>query len=176
MSREAIKTLISEIRADLEAIERILQQIDQIRQGIKPNQPPLFHEKAAIGYLLHNLYSAFENIFKNIANVFGNMMGEHQTWHTLLLRRMTLEIESVRPRVIGSQSYDALDELRRFRHVFRHAYTLDLDWERMDLVLRKLDIGLRPRYQDELNTFLQFLEKLSASVAPQLTVVSNERP
>jgi hypothetical protein len=82
MSREAIKTLISEIRADLEAIERILQQIDQIRQGIKPNQPPLFQEKAAIGYLLHNLYSAFENIFKNIANVFGNMMGEHQTWHT----------------------------------------------------------------------------------------------
>jgi hypothetical protein len=88
MSREAIKTLISEIRADLEAIERILQQIDQIRQGIKPNQPPLFQEKAAIGYLLHNLYSAFENIFKNIANVFGNMMGEHSRLSHALRKRI----------------------------------------------------------------------------------------
>jgi hypothetical protein len=70
MSREAIKTLISEIRADLEAIERILQQIDQIRQGIKPNQPPLFQEKAAIGYLLHNLYSAFGHWFRSIPNAW----------------------------------------------------------------------------------------------------------
>lgn len=128
MDREAIKTLIADIRADLEAIERILQQMDQTRQDMGPDEPPSLQEKAAIGYLLHNLYSAFENIFKNIATAFGNMIGEPQTRHATLLRRMTLEIEGVRPKVIGPEDYDALDELRRFRHIFRHAYALELDW------------------------------------------------
>jgi len=136
--------------------------MDQTRQGIEPDRPPSLQEKAAIGYLLHNLYSAFENIFKNIATTFGNMIGEPQTWHAALLRRMTLEIEGVRPRVIGPEDYDALDELRRFRHIFRHAYALELDWERMELVLHKLDSGLRPGYREEFNAFLQFLEELSA--------------
>lgn len=32
----------------------------------------------------------------------------------------------------------------------------------MKLVLHKLDSGLRPRYREELNAFLQFLDELSA--------------
>jgi len=165
MSPEAIKTLISEIRADLEAISQLLQWLDETRQAIPPERSPSLQEKAAIGYLLHNLYSAFENIFKNIAGMFGNTIEERETWHAHLLRRMTLEVEGVRPRVIGPQCYDALDELRRFRHLFRHAYALELDWERLGLVLRKVDSVLRHRYQEELGAFLQFLEGLSAELS-----------
>lgn len=77
---------------------------------------------------------------------------------------MTLTIESVRPSVIGSESYEALGELRRCRHFFRHAYTMDLDWERMSLVLRKVDLLLRNRYRQELAEFIAFLDDLSASL------------
>jgi hypothetical protein len=107
-------------------IEAILGHIERTRQGMTPDRPPSLQEKATIGYLLHNLYTVFESIFKNIARTFGNTPGENQTWHASLLRRMTLEIEGVRPRVIGSECYHALDELRRFWHLFRHAYTLEL--------------------------------------------------
>jgi hypothetical protein len=161
MSREAIKTLISEIRADLQAIDQIFYQLDETRLPLKPDQPASLQEKATIGYLLHNLYSAFENIFKNIASAFGNAMGPPETWHAHLLRRMTLEIESVRPKVIGMECYEALDELRRFRHLFRHAYALELDWDRMGLVLRKMDMLLRDRYREELDRFIGFLEDLA---------------
>ena len=162
MNRETIKTLIAEILADLKAIEQIFQQVGETRQAVRPDRPPSFQEKATIGYLLHNLYSAFENIFKNIAGEFGNTIGESETWHARLLRRMTLEIANVRPRVIGPQCYDALDELRRFRHLFRYSYALELDWERMELVLRKIDALLCNQYREELNAFLQFLEGLCA--------------
>jgi len=111
--------------------------------------------------LLHNLYSAFENVFKNITTVFGNQIAEPETWHASLLKRMTLDIEGVRPKVIDEECFDALDELRRFRHIFRHAYTLELDWERMTLVLKKLDEKLRPHHLKDLNAFLTFLEELS---------------
>ena len=143
-------------------IEAILGHIERTRQGMTPDRPPSLQEKATIGYLLHNLYTVFESIFKNIARTFGNTPGGTQTWHAALLRRMTLEIEGVRPRVIGSECYHALDELRRFRHLFRHAYTLELDWDRMELVLHKLNSGLRPRYREEMGAYLRFLEDMSA--------------
>lgn len=164
MTREAIKTLQAEIRADLESVERIFRELDGIRQEIPSNRPPSLRDKAVIGYLLHNLYCAFENIFKNIAALFGNATADPESWHAYLLKRMTLTIESVRPSVIGSESYEALDELRRFRHFFRHAYTMDLDWERMSLVLRKVDLLLRNRYRQELAEFIAFLDDLSASL------------
>jgi len=162
MNREIVKTLAAEIRADLAAIQTIFEQLDQTQRSIRQQRPPSFQEKAAIGYLLHNLYSAFENLFKNIAAVFGNEIGDRESWHAHLLRRMTLEIETVRPAVIGQQSYDVLDELRRFRHLFRYSYVLELDWERMGLVLRKVGSSFRNEYQEELNAFLRFLEGLDA--------------
>ncbi|HXF04652.1 MAG TPA: hypothetical protein VNM72_04460 [Blastocatellia bacterium] len=101
---------------------------------------------------------------KNIAALFGNAPADPESWHAYLLKRMTLTIESVRPSVIGSESYEALGELRRCGHLFRHAYTMDLDWERMSLVLRKVDLLLRNRYRQELAEFIAFLDDLSASL------------
>jgi len=54
---------------------------------------------------------------------------------------------------------DGLDELRRFRHLFRHAYTLRLDPERLRLVLRKAkQVG--KRYRTSFEAFLAFLDEL----------------
>ncbi|GEM_PF-4640178 len=42
MNREAIKTLIAELRADLKAIERLMEQLDALRQDIPRDQAPSF--------------------------------------------------------------------------------------------------------------------------------------
>ena len=75
-----------------------------------------------VAYHLHNLYNTFENIFTNIATVFENSVDEMGRWHAQLLERMHLNLMPLRPAVIDDAAYDALDELRRFRHMFRHAY------------------------------------------------------
>ena len=44
---------------------------------------------------------------------------------------MRLDIEGIRPRLLSEESFKILDELRGFRHVFRHAYSYELEHERV---------------------------------------------
>lgn len=150
-----IQILKADIAADLVAIAEIYQALKY--SGTE------FHaesQRIVTAYYLHNLYCAFESIFQRIATVFGNHISEQSGWHADLLRRMTLDIEGLRPRVLSRPAYDALDELRRFRHVFRSAYRLHLDAERLELVYRKAQ-ALDSLYPVDLGHFLAFLDDLT---------------
>lgn len=94
------------------------------------------YDRAAIGYHLHNFYNGCENIFRAIARFFENDLGP-QTWHPDLLKRMKLEIAHHRPAVIDEALYRLLEDFRGFRHVFRHSYSFELDWDRERLVANK---------------------------------------
>jgi len=112
-----------------------------------------------IAYHLHNLYNAFENIFQNIAAVFENSVDEVGRWHVQLLERMRLDTLPLRPAVIDDRAYDALDELRRFRYLFRHAYAMKLDPLRLQLVMHRA-LALKAVYADQLEQFMNFLQGL----------------
>ncbi len=114
-------------------------------------------ELIVIAYRLHNIYTAFENIFSNIAVSFENSVNDSTHWHAQLLKRMRLDVMPLRPAVIDKQMYEALDEMRRFRHLFRHAYAVVLDIDRLNFVLRK-GWNLRAAYPDRINQFLEFLD------------------
>jgi hypothetical protein len=75
---------------------------------------------------------------------------------------MRLDIMPLRPAVIDDEAYKALDELRRFRHLFRHAYAMDLDPQRLALVSHKA-LDLKVIYREQLETFVVFLQALSES-------------
>ena len=152
-----IRTLRADIRADLKAIADIYTALN--RYGtVTADEERLI----VIAYHLHNLYCAFESIFQRIAEMFGNQISDRAGWHADLLRRMTLDIEGLRPRLLGDEAYDALDELRRFRHLFRSAYRLRLDAERLALVHKKAQI-LEQVYRADIERFLAFLDTLLQS-------------
>ena len=44
---------------------------------------------------------------------------------------MILDIKGIRPALISEMTFRHLDELRGFRHVFRHAYSYGIDDERI---------------------------------------------
>ncbi|MBA3028880.1 MAG: hypothetical protein FP816_08730 [Desulfobacteraceae bacterium] len=92
----------------------------------------------SIGYWLHNLFSAFEDLFKIVAAFWENSVGKDGNYHKSLISRMVLNIEGVRPALISEKTFSHLDELRGFRHVFRHAYSYGLDDERVLYLLRKI--------------------------------------
>lgn len=64
-----------------------------------------------------------------------------------------IAIEGVRPAVLSEDSYRLLDSLRAFRHVFRHAYSYELDPQKVSIVLEDA-LKLQTRYQEELDRFL----------------------
>ncbi len=149
-----IQTLKAEIAADLKAIAEIYSALAAYGNGLTDDERII-----VVAYYLHNLYCAFESIFQRVAGVFENHISDKGRWHSELLRRMTLDIEGVRPRLLSDQAYDSLDELRRFRHLFRSAYRMRLDAERLALVYRKAQ-ELEHVYQSDIERFLAFLDTL----------------
>jgi len=64
--------------------------------------------------------------------------------------------------LISEQGYDSLDELRRFRHLFRSVYRVRLDPERLELVRKKAQM-LERVYRADIERFMAFLENLLES-------------
>ena len=109
------------------------------------------------GYWLHNLYSAFEDLFKLTAGFWENNVKIDGDFHVNLLKRMLVHIEQVRPALISEESYRFPNELRGFRHVFRHAYSFGLDDERVSFLLY--------RVMKKKELLLQDLKKFRKAIA-----------
>ncbi len=129
MDKSRHLVVAAEVRAQLQQIERIYGLVDEREPigGVAGME--------SMAYQLHNLYGAIEDLFKVVANAFENHVAPGGGYHTELLRRMTISVPDVRPRVISSETCRLLDSLRGFRHVFRHAYARELDIRKLRIVL-----------------------------------------
>lgn len=117
-----------------------------------------FYDRGAIGYILHNFYNGCENIFGLIARFFENDLGPG-AWHSNLLKRMKIEVVGFRPCVINEELYRLLDDFRAFRHKFRHAYSFELDWEKEQIVAKKLPKTLS-LLREQIHRFLQIMDQI----------------
>ena len=130
--------LKADVRDELSKLERLTQDFAGLEDLLAkaPEEVPFF-ERAAVGYYLHSFYNGCENIFTSIGRFFENDLSP-DSWHADLLKRMKLTVSGYRPAVIDEELYRLLNDFRGFRHVFRHSYTFDLDWEKERLVADKL--------------------------------------
>ena len=142
------------IQSDLAVIERIYSELGEPELAESDEQEALI----VVAYRLHSLYSAFENIFRNIATSFENHL-DPSSWHRDLLKRMRLDLSPIRPAIIDDEAYEKLDEMLRFRHLFRTGYGLKLDALRLQLVARKA-LELKPIYRRHIDRFLEYLHGL----------------
>ena len=110
----------------------------------------------SLAYKLHNLYSAYEDLFKLIARFFENQIADISGYHSELLNRMKLQIEGVRSELLADESFMLLDEIRGFRYVFRHAYSYKLDAERVTKLSEKTESLIAHFKKD----FEKFKEKI----------------
>ncbi|MDY6969833.1 MAG: hypothetical protein SVR08_14410 [Spirochaetota bacterium] len=51
-------------------------------------------------YTLHNIYCAFEDIFKNVAMTFENQINDFSKYHLELLKKMSLSVYKIRPQFL----------------------------------------------------------------------------
>ncbi|WP_448563130.1 ribonuclease toxin HepT-like protein [Trichothermofontia sp.] len=150
-----IAILKANIEADCREIEKLYKYLNPYVNSLQSQEQVI-----TASYYLNNLYSAFENICLNIARTFENQIDDRSQWHSTLLRRMTLDIQGIRPKLWSQASYQELDELRRFRHVFRNAYTIELDPQRVAIVITQAQC-LQSLYQADLEQFKAFLDTLA---------------
>lgn len=158
---EKLLVLERDILSDLEIVERLYTELGT---APVPDDEP---QEALIvtAYRLHSLYNVLENIFHNIAQAFENTLDDRAGWHSQLLQRMLLDLSPLRPAVIDRSAYEKLDELRRFRHLFRAAYGVEFDTRRLALVKEKA-LELESLFREQIGKFLDFLRALRAGDTP----------
>ncbi len=84
-------------------------------------------------------------------------------WHVELLSQMQIEIEGLRPRVMPSEIWQPMQELRKFRHFFRNAYVLDLDPERVRHRTEEL-LSADPLVQEGLRQLDAYIDAIRATL------------
>ena len=149
-----LKRLIAEIQADLDALEEIFYNATDVYEQI--SDEPTEHQKMAIAGYIHHFYTGVEAIHQRIVQAIEGDVPSSEQWHRELLDEMAIELLDVRPRVISNETKNLLHEYLSFRHVFRHAYALKLDWSRLKLLIDKLEPVFN-RYKSDLERFLSHL-------------------
>jgi hypothetical protein len=107
---------------------------------------------ATVAYALHNVYNALENSFEQISRTFENHVVDATRWHRELCAKMFLEIDKIRPAVLSAKVRQLVDEMLRFRHLFRHSYDFRIDPER----LRMLSDQWKKGHQEVVNELERF--------------------
>jgi len=154
-----VELLRADITADLNKLHRLDREYRDLLQRVDLTAPSASpYDKAAVGFYLQNFYNGCENIFKTIARFFENDL-RAGSWHRDLLKRMVLEIQGLRPRVIDDDLHATLDDFRAFRHRFRHCYSFELDWHRERLVAAKL-LDAHAALVSQVASFLSRLDVL----------------
>lgn len=151
MKKENLAILLGFFNNQIDIIKTIIAEIET-------TSPTTRESLSHLGYLLHNLYCALEDCFQEVCTTFENRIEDPSRYHRELLKRVHIEIPGIRPRLLSQKSYALLDDLRGFRHVFRHSYTYELSLKKLkelkEEVLNNWDI-----INQDLNNFIEFLSK-----------------
>ena len=149
--------------------DRINQEIKKILQALQQleiflielsNQSDVMYQNTLINSIalnLHGVYTGIERIFEVIAKKIDQRFPTGDKWHRDLLEQMSVDIPRVRKAVIMEETRLILDELRRFRHLVRSAYSCQLDEEKVLIIAHQIVNS----YQTIINEIQLFCNNLS---------------
>lgn len=150
--------MLPELRNRL-AIERqmLRRLLDEHRSLVAEcgARAPTAIERSALAAMLQAFYNGVENLFKQIAMECDGGIPGGPAAHRDLLDAMARAGPN-RPRVISDGLRDTLDPYLDFRHLFRHAYTFNIQWELMAGSVQRCEATLR-QLEDEIDRFLSSL-------------------
>lgn len=139
------------VAVEMEMLHRLMGRHPDLIEKSRSVDPSLV-EIDALAALLHSFYNGVENLFKLIAKEFDGGLPESPNWHTLLLFTMS-HATNQRPAVISDTLAKLLKGYLDFRHVFRHAYSFELQWSRMAPLVWNVEETFR-RLEQEATRFL----------------------
>jgi len=149
-----------DLAVEIEDEARLLEELGEALRETYNDMPlDTKHERVyreSLALKLHNFYTGCERIFTRISEELNGGVPKSPEWHVHLLRKMTLEIEGVRPAVLLKETAAILDEYRSFRHVVRNIYGFEIKMNRMKPLLDSFDAALKA-VREDLVAFTGFL-------------------
>lgn len=125
-----------QIQLEFEQLRLLLDRHPGLVESSGTREPqPL--EIDALAFMLHGFYNCVENILQRIALAFDGGLPDDAFGHVTLLESMGHATDRRRP-VISRELVAALRPYLSFRHVFRHAYSHQIRWDRMATLVHDL--------------------------------------
>ncbi len=146
------QSLKEDIQDQLASLARIAEEAKQLLHRL-PGEPT-FVEIRAAGSIVHDFYSGVERIFERIAVTLGpGLPVAGPGWHTVLLQSMETPAQGIRPAVIDHDLARQLLDYLRFRHLFRHSYGYELQWEKLRPLIEGLE-GTLVMLREQIEQFI----------------------
>lgn len=111
----------------------------------------------ACAYQLNRAFNVLEKAFERVCVSFENHFQKGPAYHEDLIERMTLELPGIRPRFLPPEQVVPVRDLKGFRHVFRHAYELELQEERLRSVVAHAE-SIQQTFPEWCNGFFAEIE------------------
>lgn len=155
VDRSVLIQRISDERNKIEeTIVKIAERLEKIRTA-----PVEYREEieTTIAKNLVDCYRGIENIFRRIALDVDLRMPDGSRWHKELLVQMAAPQDERQP-VISQETFELLQELLEFRHVFNNIYGEELVYERTERNAKQIS-KLFNILSEELEIFIAYLKK-----------------
>lgn len=129
-------TVIEQLVFKIKDIEKLFLEYELIFEKTIYGEPDLF-DITILGSVLHSFYNGIENIFEIIGkNIDGEVPTGNKS-HQELLHQMASE-NKYRKEIISEELYTKLRDYATFRHFYRHAYSFQLNWDKMKPLINNL--------------------------------------
>ena len=136
-----------------------ISQIDKLIADSKPLfdlcklKPPDFIEMSAAAMVLHSFYNGIETILVLIFKHYDGQLPNSNKWHIELLEKSFLS-DKKRKQIFTIELQKSLEEYLRFRHFVRHAYGFQLEWERMEDLIKDIE-GFWNTLKESITLFIE---------------------
>ena len=155
VDRSSLFMRISDERAKIgETVAEITERLEKVKVA-----PSEYREEieTTIAKNLADCYRGFETIFRHIAVHVDLQLPDGSRWHKELLTQMA-QTRGDRQPVISPETYEFLQELLEFRHVFNNIYGKELVYEKTEENAKRIKM-LYERVSEEIDDFIASLSQ-----------------
>lgn len=150
-----VEELREEIGIELELIGSTLRELTALRNDVAGREPTI-REKTAAAAFLAQFYGGIENILKRISYFNDVPVPRGDNWHVDLFKRFCAPAYKSLPLLFDESLASDMAPFRKFRHVVYHGYGFQLDWNRMQEGIEKVE-DVYSRFKSKLLAYLQTL-------------------
>jgi hypothetical protein len=120
-----VAVLLQEMRRDWESVRTHAQRAGSTDPASGAPQA------AYVALSLDHAYQAFETMLSRLERALGLPERAGVGWDAAILADASVEVPKLRPAVFPRAALADWEAILRFRHFLRHAYTLDLEADRL---------------------------------------------
>ncbi len=158
------RVLSSKLRLDAAACFQLAEQAIEFggnvpRMEVNRDNPYIY----AVALTIQHFYTSLKTAFARVVAELDGVSPRSEGWHKQLLDQVSIDIKDMRPALISRDLNRRLDRFRRFRHVVRHGYEYELDWEQIVPLVEQLELVVS-ELKSSFEQFASFLVNAAAEL------------